>query len=224
MRPATRPLLLGHRGARATASVPENTLASFDLCLQQGCDGFEFDVRGTADGAAVVCHDADFRGLGLSETASSDLVFWQEQGFLPELGEVLRRYGPLCFLDIEIKVAGIEARVLELLRLYPPRRGFVVTSFLPEVLAQIRTLDATIELGFLWDQATDVWRDIAVSWTLPELDLMDAELASSLRAAGKRIGVWTVNRPGDMIRAADLGAEILIADDTVGLVNAFPVG
>ena len=45
----TRPLLLGHRGARSEKSIPENTLASFDL-RSPGCDGFEFDVRLTAEG------------------------------------------------------------------------------------------------------------------------------------------------------------------------------
>jgi glycerophosphoryl diester phosphodiesterase len=41
----SRPLLLGHRGARAVKSIPENTLASFDRAVADGCDGFEFDVR-----------------------------------------------------------------------------------------------------------------------------------------------------------------------------------
>jgi glycerophosphoryl diester phosphodiesterase len=36
------PLLLGHRGARADKSVPENTVASFDLSLAYRCDGFLF--------------------------------------------------------------------------------------------------------------------------------------------------------------------------------------
>ena len=31
-----RPLLLGHRGARAIKSIPENTLASFDRALAGG--------------------------------------------------------------------------------------------------------------------------------------------------------------------------------------------
>ena len=53
----SRLLRLGHRGARALTSIPENTLASFDRALADGCDGFEFDVRLTADGEAVVCHD-----------------------------------------------------------------------------------------------------------------------------------------------------------------------
>src|SRR5882724_5935788 len=119
-----RPLLLGHRGARASVSVSENTLASFDLCLQHGCDGFEFDVRGTRDGVPVVGHDASFRGVGLSGVNAGDLAPWQAQGFLPTLEKVLRRYSPLCFLDIEIKDAGLEIQVLELLRQHPPQHGY----------------------------------------------------------------------------------------------------
>src|SRR5450755_4596674 len=54
-----RPLLLGHRGARASRHLPENTLASFELCLEQGCDGFEFDVHCSSDKQGVICHDAE---------------------------------------------------------------------------------------------------------------------------------------------------------------------
>jgi glycerophosphoryl diester phosphodiesterase len=52
--PAARPII-GHRGAAAYA--PENTMASFQLALEQGADGLEFDVRITSDGEAVVLHD-----------------------------------------------------------------------------------------------------------------------------------------------------------------------
>jgi glycerophosphoryl diester phosphodiesterase len=218
-----RPLLLGHRGARASVSVRENTLASFDLCLQHGCDGFEFDVRGTRDEVPVVGHDASFRGRSLSRVPAGDLAPWQAQGFLPTLEEVLRRYSPLCFLDIEIKDAGVETRVLELLGRYAPQHGYVVTSFLPQVLLRLHELDAALELGFLWDRPTTVWCDLPVSWALPAWGLLDAGLGPALKGAGKRIGVWTVNRPADMIRLADSGAEILISDDTVRLVNAFRV-
>jgi glycerophosphoryl diester phosphodiesterase len=219
-----RPLLLGHRGARASVSVSENTFASFDLCLEHGCDGFEFDVRRTLDGVPVVCHDPSFRGVRLAGVNTRELGAWQAQGFLRTLEEVLRRYGSLCFLDIEIKDAGLETRVLELLRLHPPQHGYVVTSFVAEVLLRLRGLDAAMELGLLWDRPTNVWRDLPVSWALPEWGQLDVGLASGLKGAGKRVGAWTVNRPADMIRLADLGAEILISDDTVGLVNAFPVG
>src|SRR5271168_5316267 len=98
----TRPLLLGHRGARASRHIPENTLASFELCLQHGCDGFEFDVRLSGDGQAVVCHDASFGGVSIAEAATEALA-------LPTLEQVLRQFSLRTFLDIELKVGGLES-------------------------------------------------------------------------------------------------------------------
>ncbi|TAJ17223.1 MAG: hypothetical protein EPO68_09785 [Planctomycetota bacterium] len=48
-------LILGHRGAPLAA--PENTLSSLRVALEQGLDGFEYDVQPTRDGAAVLLHD-----------------------------------------------------------------------------------------------------------------------------------------------------------------------
>ena len=76
-------LLLGHRGTRVSDSAAENTLAAFDLALQLGCDGFEFDVRRTACGTAVICHDEKVHGLNVAKAARGQLES------LPRLGDVL---------------------------------------------------------------------------------------------------------------------------------------
>src|SRR5580693_9454608 len=131
---AIRPLLLGHRGARAEKSVPENTLTSFDLALAQGCGGFEFDVRLTADVHAVVCSHPTAHGLKIAESSAEKLALLQ-------LGEVLTRYHSTAFLDIELKVSGLEAIVTDLQRRLTPARGFVISSFLPEVQLAMHEVD-----------------------------------------------------------------------------------
>src|ERR1700758_3099953 len=143
MCPMSSLLLLGHRGARAVKSIPENTLASFDLALTHGCDGFEFDVRLTADGRAVICHDPKIHGVEISEAGAADL---RE---LPVLDQILARYQDKAFLDIEVKVAGLESIAIRALDAHPPRRGFVVSSFLPEVLFAMRNLAPDIPLGLI---------------------------------------------------------------------------
>src|SRR5260370_36904617 len=117
----TRPLLLGHRGARAEKSIPENTLESFDLALAQGCDGFEFDVRLTADGQAVICHDATATTSGLKIAEST-----AQQLGLPLLSAVLTRYRSTAFLAIELKSPGLERITVDLLRKLAPARALVV--------------------------------------------------------------------------------------------------
>src|SRR6202451_3269371 len=100
-----RPLLLGHRVARASTSIPENTPASFDLALEHGCDGFEFDVRLAGGGCCVVCHDPTVDGITVSGADANQLTH------LPLLDDVLRRYAQRAFLDIALKVGGLESNI-----------------------------------------------------------------------------------------------------------------
>jgi len=203
----TPPLLLGHRGARSSRHIPENTLASFELCLQQGCDGFEFDVRLSSDGQAVICHDATIGGMKIENTDAKSLA-------LPMLEDVLREFSRHAFLDIELKVAGLEALTLAELRRHPPQKGYVVSSFLPEVLAAVHDLDPGITLGFLCETAEQLrgWRLAPAEWVVlcqPELWLVER-----VHAAGKRIMVWTVNRAERMREFAAWGVDAIISDET----------
>src|SRR6202163_5037686 len=175
----TLPLLLGHRGARASRQIPENSLASFELCLQHGCDGFEFDVRRSADGESVICHDATVGGMEIADTSSKTLA-------LPTLEDVLRQFAHRAFLDIELKVAGLELQTLAELREHPPQKGCVVSSFLPEVLAAIHDLDPAIPLGFLCDTQDQLrgWRETPAEWVIPQFKLADRELVELVHGAG----------------------------------------
>jgi hypothetical protein len=49
----------------------------------------------------------------------------------------LEQFAGWAFLDVELKVAGLEAHVLAELRRHPPQKGYVVSSFLPEVLTAL---------------------------------------------------------------------------------------
>jgi glycerophosphoryl diester phosphodiesterase len=201
------PLLLGHRGARADKSIPENTLASFDRALAQGCDGFEFDVRLTADGEAVICHDATIGGLKIAESRAQVLN-------LPNLREVLTRYQGTAFLDIELKVGGLEKVTLDLLRELPPARGVVVSSFIPEVLRTVHALNARVPLGVICEtrEELDRWPQLPVEYVVPNHKLLHKNVLSQLKAAGKKILVWTVNVPADMRRFAKAGVDGIISD------------
>lgn len=52
---AQRPLIIGHRGARAFS--PENTIPSFKKAFDLGCDMVEVDVHLTKDRELVITHD-----------------------------------------------------------------------------------------------------------------------------------------------------------------------
>lgn len=214
----TGPLLLGHRGARFDKTVLENTLAAFDFALAQGCDGFEFDVRLTADGQAVICHDEIVRPQRwkIAARPARDLR-------RPTLEEVLSRYKDAAFLDIELKVQGLEKTTAALLKQYPPARGFVVSSFLPEVLKKVRDLDPAVPLGLICETREQFarWRELPVDYVIPHYGLVTQQLVSELKAAEKKILVWTVNLPSEMERLARWGVNGIVSDHPAQLAATF---
>jgi glycerophosphoryl diester phosphodiesterase len=205
----TRPLLLGHRGARASRHIPENTLASFELCLQHGCDGFEFDVRRSADGEAVICHDATYSGMEIAKTVAKSLR-------LPTVAEVLEDFASRAFLDIELKVAGVEQQTIAELRKHPPQRGYVVSSFLPDVLSAIHVLDASIPMGLLCESRAQLrhWPRSPAEWVIPQVGLEDRELIDQAHSSGKKVVVWTVNRAEKIRQLSSWGVDAIITDET----------
>jgi len=203
-----RPLLLGHRGARASRQVPENSLASFELCLEHGCDGFEFDVRRSGDGHAVLCHEPTIRGLRIEDTSARELC-------LPSLNEVLRQFSRRAFLDIELKVPGLESQVLAALGEHIPQRGYVVSSFLPDVLDRIQSLDSKVPLGFIFDrQSHNPPSRLDLFWTIPNFRLVNRELVEEVHGSGEKMMVWTVNRTDDIQRMVAWGVDAIVSDET----------
>jgi glycerophosphoryl diester phosphodiesterase len=204
----SRPLLLGHRGARAFKSIPENTLASFDRALADGCDGFEFDVRLTADGQAVVCHDPKVGGLEIARATAQQLPT------LPRLPDVLERYHR-AFLDIELKVPGLERIVIEALRGRQPRR-FLASSFLPDVLTTLHAADATVPLGLICETKAHLrgWNQVPIQYVIAHRTLATQDLIAEMQAAGKKVMVWTVNAAAEMKRFPAWGVDGIISDNT----------
>jgi glycerophosphoryl diester phosphodiesterase len=227
-----RPLLLGHRGARVPG-LPENTIAAFDRALAQGCDGFEFDVRLTRDGQAAVCHDRNIGRMAVAASTYAELAQScrrharsrfpsgreqqspEEELTIPTLESVLARYADRAFLDVELKVSGIEAVLTDHLQRYAPRRGCVVSSFLPEVLEAMRARDDAIPLGLICDTTRQLatWPALPVSYVIAHQKLVTRKLLSEVRGTGKKLFVWTVNREDDMRRLGAWGVDGIISDD-----------
>jgi glycerophosphoryl diester phosphodiesterase len=140
----------------------------------------------------------------------------QQSVNLPQLEEILARYHSRAFLDIELKVTGLETKTFALLEKYPPQYGFVVSSFLPEVLRTLHHEAAKIPLGLICETHDElqIWSQLSIEYVIPHHKLIDPALVSQLRAAAKKILVWTVNDPADMLRFRELGADGIISDDT----------
>jgi glycerophosphoryl diester phosphodiesterase len=210
-----RPLLLGHRGLRRPGEPAENTITAFDRALELGCDGFEFDVRRTADNRAVICHDPHYLSC---EVAA--VPYTQISG-LSLLDDVLARYAGRAFLDIELKVPGLEESTLAALKAHQRRSDFVISSFFPRILQQLHSLDAHVSLGFLCDRDSSLahWRELPGDYVIPHLSVLTHDLVAEFHAAGRKVLAWTVNRAEDMSRLKAWNVDGMISDDPALLVR-----
>src|SRR5579863_7674434 len=183
-----RPLLLAHRGAH-TASVAENSMAAFERAFERGCDGFECDVRLTASGHALICHNARIDSITVSRATRSQ--FPQ----VPPMEDVVRRFGSRGFLDIELKVKGLETKLLNALRAHPPQRDYVISSFLPDVVLELKARSGTVPVGIICAKPSQLmaWRKLPVEYVIVHQSLVTRRLVRIIQDAGRKIFVWTVN-------------------------------
>jgi glycerophosphoryl diester phosphodiesterase len=220
-----RPLLLGHRGVRATglkglaADLPaENSIAAFEYAVAHGCDGFEFDVRHTMDGRNVLWHDPDYLGRPIAATTLAGLT--DSQGdHLAVLEDVLRQFGSCAYLDIELKVGGGEESVVAALRANPPQRGYIVSSFLPEVLLRLHQITPDLPLGYICDrkQAVKLWGELPIKVFLPHFSLVQPSLIAEVHQRDLKVMTWTVNDTRRMRQLADWGIDGIVSDDPASL-------
>ena len=213
-------LLLGHRGARLYA--PENTIPAFDLSLHHGADGFEFDVRCTRSKESIVCHDRKFNRLAVrTRTLAQIHAKCSVDGKPPCLEDVLELYSRKAFLNIEVKVRGMEQVVYQAVKRFPPQRGYFISSFLPSVVRKLHALDRSLILGAISKSYWHLrrWKTLPVSYVVPHYGLLTSKLVAELHAAGKTVITWTVNDPRKMLSAARMGVDGIISDDTKLLVE-----
>jgi len=229
---ATRPLVIAHRGASADA--PENTIAAFELALEQGADGIELDVHLSADEHPVVIHDFTLErttdGAGpvsehtVRELKRLDAGGWRDRRFrgqrVQTLQEVLERFRDRARFWVELKggsalYPGIEERVVSLLEIYDVVDRALVQSFDHEAIGRIRATSPEIRVGALVAQApldAGLFRPGAANAICPGAHLLTENMLAEIRGADLECYVWTVNEPAQMDRLVGWGVNGIITD------------
>jgi glycerophosphoryl diester phosphodiesterase len=209
-----RMLLGGHRGN--PDEFPENTLASFRSAIELGVDVIECDVHRSDDGGLAVIHDhlldrtTDGSGLvrdyTMDELKRFDAGSWKDPRFkgerIPSLDDVLALARGNVGVAIEIKnlplpYGGIEDAVVAAVRQAGMVHDVVVISFDHRSIKRIADLEPLILTGVLEaSRPVDILRvmdDAEADVFCPHWASIEPETASELHAAGKLIGVWTVD-------------------------------
>ena len=230
------PAVIGHRGA--AGSAPENTLAAFRRAAALGTGWVEFDVQLTADGVPVVFHDdrldrtTDGRGRLDATTAAAlrglDAGSWFSPAFagerVPTLVEALDCIAGLGLgANIEVKAGEDQgdrvARVAlaEALAVWPKDRAPpLVSSFARSALAAARAVVPDWPRGLLDARLAPDWRrqadDLAVATVNLRHDRIDAATMAEVRATGRMVLAYTVNRAGRARALWKMGVAAVFSD------------
>lgn len=219
-------MIVAHRGASALA--PENTISSFSRALEIGADAVEFDIHQSSDGKLVVMHDESLErttnGSGLiRDTDSSSLKVldagsWYSPAFkgerMPTLEEALDFITPAAYALVEIKhgndvYPGIERNIAELMSLKKGSKNRTVfISFDPEILLNIREMDAELSTGLLTadppDEYIDVAQEFLVQCFFPKWERLRNESVGILHANGYSVHPWVMDREEDAVKVISM--------------------
>ena len=204
---APRPMIAAHRGV--PDGEEENTVAAFVRAVELGCDMIELDVRRTADGHLVCCHDPFFAGRFVSTHTLDDLraVGGMSGKTLATLPEAVEALGGRIRLDVELKEPGYESYVAEVLLAGFAPDEFVMSSFADVAVARLRAYYPEVESGLLlgrgglrglftlYGQLYPARRlaQCDATFVAPHWRLLQAGLLERLHAIGLPLYAWTVD-------------------------------
>ena len=230
---ASKPLVIGHRGAAGEA--PENTIASFRRAVERQCDMIELDVHLSRDGVPVVCHDATIdrttdgcgaiRDMTVAELRAYDAGVRFGREFagerIPLLVEALELIPPHIEVIIELKHGWngrLEEHVLRCVRDRDRMRSVLFASFDHRMLYRLKRTAPEARIGLVYMAAlldpVKLVRDfgerveaVSVCGALTNRD----EIAR-FQAEGWRVIVWTLNKPDEILQAAEARADGIVTD------------
>lgn len=216
----TRFINYAHRGA--SEYYPENTFSAFDAGIEMGANGIETDVRRTKDGVLVLFHDSTLERVCGESGCISDYTYeellrfsvrnGERQDKIVKLEDFLARYGELeIFFAIELKDAGVEREVVDLIKKYSLESKTTVTSFNIDYLRALKEYDPLMHAGYLTRDYDDETIEKMISIGIDEYCPVGREVTAERIEAWHRIGfnvrAWGISSEEIMKQVYDAGAD-----------------
>ncbi len=231
------PMLFAHRGASFYA--PENTLAAFNLAIEQGADAVELDVKLSADGVPVVIHDQTVdrttEGHGKVNELTLDQLKSLDAGKLfpekyhgekiPTLEEVVSEIAPRVVINIELTNYAspnddLVPKVIKIIKDHAVEDQILFSSFLGRNLRLARQICPQIPVAILCLPGLPgiFNRSALLLKTSPEIvhpylrDVTPVHVARE-HERGRRVHTWTVNDEKDLKFVLECGVDGVFTDD-----------
>jgi glycerophosphoryl diester phosphodiesterase len=217
--------IIAHRGASAYAR--ENTLEAFAKAIELKAQMIEFDVRRTKDGKFIIFHDEKIKGKNIFELEYREVKEIDLE--IPTLEEALVFCKGKIGLDIELKEAVDEEKIIEIILKNISLADFIITSFDAASLRKVKDVNPKIKTGlivgkrFSFAKPLETWFEIFPfsAFKNVEADVLVAHrnfLAFNLiRRAARRsvlLIIWDVNEKKT--------AKYLTGKNIEGIITDFP--
>lgn len=239
----SQPLIAAHRGA--SEYLPEHSLAAFRQAIVEGADGFEFDVRLTADGHLVLHHDRTVKRTSDGRGAVSDLTLAQLREFdfahrhpdcvgdpeASRIATIEEVFGLVVDSGKEIKLLveakhpskfgpRLELRLWETLRRWPGM-DVTVMSFSRAALKTWRGLDGTTPLVWIFEYPFRRPPE-GVQVLSAKVDYVQStpSFIERTHEQGYQAYVWTVNDADTARAMAEAGADLVFTDRPAAIREA----
>jgi len=214
-------LIIAHRGA--SAYEPENTLRSVEKALELGADMVEVDVRSSRDGHIVVMHDAvvdrTTNGKGYVKDVTLKELKRLNAGLgerVPTLQEVAQLIGRKARLVVEIKVPGIEKRVLEIIKENELEKEALITSFYHPILKRVKELNPNIRTGAIIAsrpiKAAQLALDANSNALFPKHVYVDPEMVEEAHRHDLAVYPWTIDTLNEIDSLIKMGVNGIVTN------------
>ncbi len=229
-RPGRPPAISAHRGGGECE--PAGTYAAYQSALAVGAEYLEFDVRRTADGELVACHDARL-GRRHAVAAMSYAALCRRAGYeVPTTAGLLRLLAGKAGAHIDLKepdcmtavlsqalsllgpasmivTTGDEAAIRGLRQRYPAvPAGLTISGDLPETAGYLARRARRLVRGRL-----DAVLASGASWAVVHQRLARPDLLADCRRLGLATMVWTVNDDKALTRLlASPDVDVVVTD------------
>jgi glycerophosphoryl diester phosphodiesterase len=213
---------IGHRGARG--EKPENTLLGIRYALELGLDGVEIDVHLSKDEELIIIHDETLdrttNGHGLitkstiKEIKKLDAGLGEKVPTLSEVIDLMKEFDKE--LLIEMKVSGIEKKVLNLIKEKKFSDLSIIKSFNHRSILNFKTMAKNIRAQVLIDclpvNPVSLIKSAKADGLSIKLNFLDEIIIDECHQAGYFVTSWNANTKEDLAKFTFLKTDYLCTD------------
>jgi glycerophosphoryl diester phosphodiesterase len=218
------PIAFAHRGA--SGYLPENTVAAFQLALQQGAGGIESDVWPSRDGVPVLVHDRLLGTAGHRRSVTKMSAAELADHAIPSLEDLYAACGIEFELSLDIESLDVTTALLDVADAAGATRRLWACHEDPGLLLGLRARSADVRLVCstkLEPGGLDVLLSQLVDAGVNALNLRwsswNEAMVAAVHAAGLLAFGWDAHQSRRVARLLELGVDAIYSDFPDRLVD-----